>query len=115
MNPVPVLMAMTIFSNIGGTLTPVGDPPNVIVASHPSVIAAVSSKCGIAYKWLVIGFFILQGVSFGVFFLHMSIGIFLVAIIVHVILRFMFRNNKGFGYDEPRDVQGIKNNSLFLF
>lgn len=38
----PVLMAMTIFSNIGGTLTPVGDPPNVIVASHPAVVAAVN-------------------------------------------------------------------------
>lgn len=41
-NPVPVLMAMMIFSNIGGALTPVGDPPNVIVASHPDVVGAVS-------------------------------------------------------------------------
>jgi len=42
LNPVPVLMAMSIFSNIGGAVTPVGDPPNVIIASNPDVVAAVS-------------------------------------------------------------------------
>lgn len=34
LNPVPILMAMIIYSNIGGTMTPVGDPPNVIIASN---------------------------------------------------------------------------------
>lgn len=27
LNPVPILMSMVIYSNIGGALTPVGDPP----------------------------------------------------------------------------------------
>jgi Na+/H+ antiporter NhaD/arsenite permease-like protein len=31
-NPVPLLLVTTIFSNIGGTATLIGDPPNVIVA-----------------------------------------------------------------------------------
>lgn len=31
LNPVPVLMITVIYSNIGGTATPVGDPPNVIM------------------------------------------------------------------------------------
>lgn len=35
---------MMIFSNIGGAITPVGDPPNVIVVSHPDVVAAVSLR-----------------------------------------------------------------------
>ncbi|KAL7044103.1 hypothetical protein ACKWTF_001783 [Chironomus riparius] len=30
LNPVPVLMITVIYSNIGGTATPVGDPPNLI-------------------------------------------------------------------------------------
>jgi hypothetical protein len=42
LNPVPILMSMVIFSNIGGTLTPVGDPPNVIIASNSRIQQAVS-------------------------------------------------------------------------
>lgn len=44
LNPVPILMAMVIYSNIGGALTPVGDPPNVIVASNAYIIKSVSLK-----------------------------------------------------------------------
>lgn len=39
--PIPVLILMVIFSNIGGTMTPIGDPPNVIIASNPHVINSV--------------------------------------------------------------------------
>lgn len=44
MDPVPILMSMVLFSNIGGTATPVGDPPNVIIASNRAVVQAVSNK-----------------------------------------------------------------------
>lgn len=37
LNPVPILMSMVIYSNIGGALTPVGDPPNVIIASNSHI------------------------------------------------------------------------------
>eukprot|EP00756_Hemistasia_phaeocysticola_P060228 Hpha_TRINITY_DN384_c0_g1::TRINITY_DN384_c0_g1_i1::g.112593::m.112593 len=37
--PQPVLMAEVLFSNIGGTLTPIGDPPNVIIANNEAVRA----------------------------------------------------------------------------
>lgn len=43
LDPVPILMFMAIFSNIGGTATPVGDPPCVIVASNKDVMQAVST------------------------------------------------------------------------
>lgn len=33
---------MIIFSNIGGAVTAIGDPPNVIIASNSDVIEAVS-------------------------------------------------------------------------
>lgn len=42
LNPVPILTAMVVYSNIGGAITPVGDPPNVIIASNRDVIDAVS-------------------------------------------------------------------------
>lgn len=41
LNPVPVLISMILYSNIGGALTPIGDPPNVIIASNPEVIKSV--------------------------------------------------------------------------
>lgn len=43
LNPTPVLMAMIVFSNIGGAITPIGDPPNVIIANNKDVINSVSS------------------------------------------------------------------------
>jgi len=42
LNPVPILTAMVVYSNIGGAMTPVGDPPNVIIASNQDVKNAVS-------------------------------------------------------------------------
>lgn len=44
LNPVPILMSMAIFSNIGGGMTPVGDPPNVIISSNSYIIKNVSSE-----------------------------------------------------------------------
>jgi Na+/H+ antiporter NhaD/arsenite permease-like protein len=35
-------MYMLIFANIGGAITPIGDPPNVIIASNVDVIQSVS-------------------------------------------------------------------------
>lgn len=43
LNPVPILMCMVIYSNIGGALTPVGDPPNVIIASNSFISKNVSN------------------------------------------------------------------------
>ncbi|KAK8770018.1 hypothetical protein V5799_013518 [Amblyomma americanum] len=37
LDPKHVLIILVIFSNIGGAATPVGDPPNVIIISNPSV------------------------------------------------------------------------------
>lgn len=34
LNPVSVLMAIIVHANIGGTITPIGDPPSVIITSN---------------------------------------------------------------------------------
>lgn len=41
-NPRQILMYTLIFDNIGGAITPIGDPPNVIIASNPDVVKSVS-------------------------------------------------------------------------
>uniref|UniRef100_A0A182MMN2 Citrate transporter-like domain-containing protein n=1 Tax=Anopheles culicifacies TaxID=139723 RepID=A0A182MMN2_9DIPT len=88
LNPVPVLMSMVIYSNVGGTLTPVGDPPNVIIASN-SYIAK-------------------NGVNFATFTLHMAIPIFFVMITTYFQLRMKFKNINDLRFSEPQDVQEIR-------
>lgn len=44
LNPVPVLTIMLIYSNIGGAMTPVGDPPNVIILSNKVIKNAVRTR-----------------------------------------------------------------------
>jgi P protein len=53
LNAVPVLMAMVIYSNIGGTATAVGDPPNVIIASNQHVKDAVTLFFNTNYQYLL--------------------------------------------------------------
>ncbi|OXU23779.1 hypothetical protein TSAR_010202 [Trichomalopsis sarcophagae] len=88
LNPVPVLTAMVIFSNIGGATTPVGDPPNVIIASNRVVVNA--------------------GVDFATFTAHMSIGVIMVLIVVYGHFRFIFRDLEVLRFDEPQDVQELR-------
>lgn len=42
MNPVPTLMCIIFYANIGGALTLIGDPPNVIIGTNRDVIESVS-------------------------------------------------------------------------
>ncbi|KAH8358791.1 hypothetical protein KR093_002520, partial [Drosophila rubida] len=44
-NTVVVLISIALFSNIGGTMTPVGDPPNVIIVSNRFIHAAGIHFC----------------------------------------------------------------------
>ncbi|XP_053676604.1 P protein-like [Anopheles nili] len=88
LNPVPVLMSMVIYSNVGGTLTPVGDPPNVIIASNGHIAK--------------------NGVNFATFTLHMAIPIFFVMITTYFQLRMKFKNINDLRFSEPQDVQEIR-------
>ncbi|PNF30980.1 P protein [Cryptotermes secundus] len=88
LNPVPVLMATVIYSNIGGSITPVGDPPNVIIASNQDVIDS--------------------GVNFSVFTLHMGVGVMFVMGITYMFMRVMFRNMNKLRFTEPQDVRELR-------
>ncbi|XP_030764311.1 P protein [Sitophilus oryzae] len=87
-NPVPVLTTAIIFGNIGGAITPIGDPPNVIIASNPEVVRS--------------------GVNFGTFIMHMGVGIFLSLAATYGLLRFLYRDLSSFKNSEPIEVQDLK-------
>ncbi|XP_051153929.1 P protein isoform X2 [Leptopilina boulardi] len=87
-NPVPILTAMVIYSNIGGGLTPIGDPPNIIIASNKEIQNA--------------------GIDFISFVMHMSIGVVFAVIAVYAELRYVFRDVSNFKFDEPLEVQEIR-------
>jgi hypothetical protein len=88
LNPVPILMSMVIYSNIGGTLTPVGDPPNVIIASNSYITK--------------------NGVNFTIFTMHMAIGVVMVMIQTYFQLRYKFRNINSLRFSEAQDVQELR-------
>ncbi|KAJ6633287.1 P protein, partial [Pseudolycoriella hygida] len=88
LNPVPILMTMVIYSNVGGTLTPVGDPPNVIISSNEHVVAS--------------------GVNFLNFTAHMFGGIALVLFQTYVQIRYKYRNMEDLRFSEPRGIQELR-------
>ncbi|XP_005176470.1 P protein isoform X2 [Musca domestica] len=88
LNPVPILMCMVIYSNIGGALTPVGDPPNVIIASNSFI-----SK---------------NGVNFAIFTLHMLPGVALVMFTSYLQLRYKFRNISDLQFKESPEVEELR-------
>ncbi|KAJ0182972.1 hypothetical protein K1T71_000948 [Dendrolimus kikuchii] len=88
LDPIPVLMSMVLYSNIGGTATPVGDPPNVIIASNKAVIEA--------------------GVNFTNFTLHMTLGVLFVCIQTYLQLRFIYRDVRKLRLNEPRDILELR-------
>ncbi|XP_050501740.1 P protein-like isoform X4 [Diabrotica virgifera virgifera] len=85
-NPIQILIYTLIFANIGGAITPIGDPPNVIIASNPDVMKA--------------------GITFGVFTLHTGIGACIILFIIYLQIRIMYRDIKHYQYDEPEEIKG---------
>ncbi|XP_064553557.1 P protein-like [Drosophila montana] len=79
-----VLIVVAIFSNIGGALTPVGDPPNVIIASNHYVLEA--------------------GIDFCTFVIHMLPGVVLSLVAAWGYIYLVLRNGlqKG-GADQMRE------------
>lgn len=70
--PEPLLIAEVMFSNIGGTATPIGDPPNIIIVNDPRVIAH-------------------PDITFATFTLHVTPGILLSAVVVFFYLYYQFK------------------------
>ncbi|XP_055638999.1 P protein-like isoform X2 [Toxorhynchites rutilus septentrionalis] len=90
MNPVPVLMAITVHANIGGTMTPIGDPPNVIITSNQYILK--------------------HGVTFLTFTAHMMVGVIIVVIATNIHLRLKYRNINNLRMHEPKEMKELRRN-----
>ncbi|KAH9494559.1 protein kinase [Bulinus truncatus] len=86
LDPRRILIAEVLFSNIGGTATAIGDPPNVII------VGALSSK----------------GITFSIFTVHMFPGIILVSVAGYGLLRLYYRQIDGLKNKDPPDIAEMK-------
>jgi anion transporter len=75
LNPIPFLIAEVLASNIGGTATLIGDPPNIIIASR-------------------------AGLSFNDFLVNLAPFVVVLLVVFVVLCRWLFRD--AFHYDEKR-------------
>eukprot|EP00117_Sycon_ciliatum_P019640 scpid40150/ scgid6202/ P protein; Melanocyte-specific transporter protein; Pink-eyed dilution protein homolog len=87
LDPTRVLMAEVVFSNIGGTATAVGDPPNVIIVSNKAILEA--------------------GITFSTFTLHLFIGITFCMVGAYGLLRLMYRK-LDLANEDPPDIAELK-------
>uniref|UniRef100_A0A1A9WPV7 Citrate transporter-like domain-containing protein n=1 Tax=Glossina brevipalpis TaxID=37001 RepID=A0A1A9WPV7_9MUSC len=93
LNPVPVLMAMIVYSNIGAALTPVGDPPNIIIMTNHYILHDGT-------------------VNFGIFILHMLPGVIIGMLTTFVHLRLRYRTIKDFMNKESAEIEAIRHQIL---
>ena len=70
LDPRPVLIAEVVFSNIGGTATAIGDPPNVIIISNTLIKS--------------------RGITFPEFTLHLFLGILLAMVAAYLLLTLIY-------------------------
>jgi P protein len=91
-NPIPILMAIVIHANIGGTATPVGDPPNVIITSNSYILNS--------------------HVTFLTFTAHMSVGVILVMIATSIYFRLKYKNINKLRMHEPKEIKELRRNIM---
>ncbi|GAB0099741.1 P protein isoform X1 [Sergentomyia squamirostris] len=88
LNPVPVLMAIIVHANIGGALTPIGDPPNILITSNHYIAK--------------------HGVTFLSYILHMAVGVVIVGIQTMIQLRIKYRNVQDLRLKIPPHIQDLR-------
>uniref|UniRef100_A0A1I8PVW2 Citrate transporter-like domain-containing protein n=1 Tax=Stomoxys calcitrans TaxID=35570 RepID=A0A1I8PVW2_STOCA len=88
LNPVPVLMSMVIYSNIGAALTPVGDPPNILIMTNRYIST--------------------HGVNFGTFCLHMMPPVVMGMISTFVHLRLRYPKIRNFMNKQSLQIETVK-------
>ncbi|XP_052279037.1 P protein-like isoform X2 [Dreissena polymorpha] len=88
LDPKKILIAEVLFSNIGGTATAIGDPPNVMIVSHKDIRNA--------------------GISFANFSGYMALGILFVALAAYGLLRFIYRNMADLENKDPIEISELR-------
>ena len=116
LQPVPLLIAEVLFSNIGGAATMIGDPPNIMIGSglSPSAIEDAKTIDGGSYPQEMID----GGVTFNDFIIEMAPGILMTVVPAFMLLKWMYRDE--FSGKRIRDVAeleskyGIKDHKMLM-
>lgn len=88
-DPVSVLIAAVIFSNIGGCATPVGDPPNVLIVNDPTIAAS--------------------GISFASFTFHMLPCVVVVGVVNFFFLKYvLYRKLEDEAKEDDAEINGLR-------
>ena len=109
LKPIPILISEVIFSNIGGTATMIGDPPNIIIGSLMSSAAIKGSE----YPSLAE-----HGISFNDFIVELAPGVLLTIVPTFMFLKWMY--SEEFSGERIRDVAeleskyGIKDSKMLM-
>ena len=104
LQPVPLLIAEVLFSNIGGAATMIGDPPNIMIGSGLSSSAIENAKTidGGSYPQKMID----GGVSFNDFTIEMAPGILMTVVPAFMLLKWMYKDE--FSGKRIRDVAELE-------
>lgn len=100
LQPVPLLIAEVLFSNIGGAATMIGDPPNIMIGSGLSPDAIERAEGG-KYAELAA-----DGVNFNDFIIEMAPGIMMTVVPAFMLLKWMYRDE--FSGKRVRDVAELE-------
>ena len=100
LQPVPILIAEVLFSNIGGAATMIGDPPNIMIGSKMTPDAIKSAEGG-KYADLAS-----EGVNFNDFIIEMAPGILMTVVPAFMLLKWMYRDE--FSGKRIRDVAELE-------
>ena len=71
---IPMLLSIVVYSNLGGTATAIGDPPNIIIVNDRRILEFPDE------------------VNFGAFMLHVAPGVIITMIAVYWLLRFLVKH-----------------------
>ncbi|MGB1589253.1 MAG: ArsB/NhaD family transporter [Candidatus Poseidoniaceae archaeon] len=100
LNPIPLLISEVIFSNIGGTATMIGDPPNIIIGSTMSE-SAIAGNSDPAIAALAS-----EGVTFTDFIVELAPGVLLTAVPCLMMVKWMYASE--FAGERIRDVKELE-------
>ncbi|KAG4072992.1 hypothetical protein HA402_009411 [Bradysia odoriphaga] len=88
LNPLPIIMTIILHSNIGGIITPIGDPVSIVITSHQYIAK--------------------HGVTFIAFVAHATVGVILVSIQTGIHLRFKYHDIHDLKYRESRKATELR-------
>jgi len=88
-NPIPFLITEIIASNVGGTATLIGDPPNIMIGSA-------------------------TGLGFNDFIINLIIPIFIISVVINLILYWIYHKDMTISYEQKQRIMTLEESSFLI-